>query len=131
MANPVKGEVALDLGDDGQFTLVMDMEALVEAESAYGKPLKALMADSVAGFVGASRALLFGALRTYHPKVTLRQASTLFQNHGEAVSEAMEKAATLAMPSEAGEPGKAARRAGANSGRNGAKQGSSRKRSGG
>ena len=44
MANAIKGEVPLNLSDGRNLTLIMDMEALVEAESAYGKPLAQMIA---------------------------------------------------------------------------------------
>ena len=73
--NPVKGEVPLKLSDGREFVLVLDFEALVEAESAYGKPLAQVMADAATGFVGATRALLYGALRAKHPAVTRPHSS--------------------------------------------------------
>lgn len=98
MANPVKGEVPLNLVDGRTFVLVMDMEALVEAEAAYGKPLAQVMADAAAGFVGASRALLYGALRAKHPTTSLREASALFASDSEAVGEALTAAVEAGFP---------------------------------
>lgn len=98
MANAIKGEVPLVLSDKRQFMLVMDMEALVEAESAYGKPLQKMMADAAQGFVGASRALLYGALRFKHPHLTLRDASDLFVSDADAVGDALSQAVELGFP---------------------------------
>ena len=102
MANPVKGEVPLNLSDGRSLTLVMDMEALVEAETAYGKPMAQMMQDAGQGFVGASRALLYGALRAKHPQLQLREASEMFATDGEAVAEAIGTAVERAFPEVAG-----------------------------
>ncbi len=123
MSNPIRGETPLKLGDGREFTLVLDFEALVEAESAYGKPLAVLMSDAGAGFVGASRALLFGALRTKHPGVSLRDASAILQTDGDTVGTALTLAADAAFP----DAGKAEGKEGKNppgraSGRSGAKR---------
>jgi hypothetical protein len=98
MANIVKGEAPLKLKDQREFVLVMDMEALVEAESAYGKPLQKMMVDASQGFVGASRALLYGALRAKHPMVTLRDASAIFMTDPDAAGEALTKAVEAGFP---------------------------------
>ena len=122
MPNPIKGEVPLKLSDGRDFVLVLDMEALVEAESAYGKPLPQMMSDASQGFVGAVRAMLYGALRTKQPRVTLGEASAMFISDPEAVSAALEQAATLAFP-QAAEGGESAnpRPRGKTSGASGAK----------
>lgn len=121
--NPIKGEVPLKLSDGREFTLVLDFEALVEAEAVYGKPLARVMADASAGFVGASRALLYGALKAKHPATTLRDASALFLGHAGAVSEALESAATAAFPDSASAEGNVGKPSppGRRSGRSGAK----------
>lgn len=98
MANPIRGEIPLKLSDGRSLVLVMDMEALVEAEAAYGKPMAGMMADAGAGFVGASRALLFGALRTKHPEVTLREASAIMASDGEAAAAALSAAVEAGFP---------------------------------
>jgi hypothetical protein len=100
MPNPLKGETPLKLGA-GEFVLVLDHEALIEAESLYGKPLAMLMADATLGFAGACRALLYGALRAHHPQVTAREASTLFLENSDAVSAALAEAAEAAFPKSA------------------------------
>lgn len=134
MPNVLKGEVALDLGEAGSFTLVLDHEALIEAESAYGKPLAHLMADATLGFVGACRSLLYGALRAHHPKVTRKDAAALFLENSDEVSAALAEAAEAAFPKavegkDDKNPPKA--QAGKTSGNSGAKSASTRKASGG
>lgn len=128
MANPVKGETALTLADGQSVTLVMDFDALVEAEQAYGKPLAAMMADAQAGYVGALRALLFGAMRAHHPDKTLRDASAIFMHNQEGVAGALMRAVELGFPDQAKRGGtvgngEAQRRAGKPSGASGAKPG--------
>ncbi len=122
MANPLIGQTPLKLKDGREFILVLDMEAMVEAEGAYGKPMSKLMADASAGFVGAVRATLYGALRAKHPTITLRDASAMFQSDGERVEEAMERAAEAAFPdAEPSEGKESANPPGKRSGRSGAK----------
>lgn len=130
--NPIKGEVPLVLSDGRTFTLLLDMEALVEAETAYRKPMARMMADAAEGFVGATRAMLYGALRAKHPTITLRDASTMFQTDADAVADALERAVTASHPaSEGGEGKDSPNPPGKPSGANGAKPASTRKRSGG
>lgn len=121
--NPIKGEVPLKLPDGREFTLVLDMEALVEAEGAYGKPLARMMADAQLGFVGAIRAMLYGALRYRHPSVTLREASEMFVGYRDEISAALENATLAAMPEdkEGANPPRAKAPRGKRSGGSGAK----------
>ncbi len=125
MGNPIKGETSLVLGDGREFTLVLDMEALVEAEGIYGKPLAKLMSDAAAGFMGATAALLQGAASRNH-SMRRSEALEILRVEGEAVAEALARASAAAFPDEtkagnAKAPAK--KRAGKTSGRNGAKQG--------
>ena len=124
MANAVKGETTLTLSDDRELTLVLDMEALVQAEGAYGKPLAGLMHDASEGFFGASRAMLWGALRRKHPGVSLAECSTIFAENMESVGAALEKAADLAFPNKTeGKSGNVkSRQRGKSNGGNGAKR---------
>lgn len=123
MANSVKGEVVLNLHDGRALTVVMDFDALVEAESVYGKPLQQLMTDAQAGFMGAVRALLVGGLRTHHPELTVKDASVMLQTDAATVTSALAEAADAAFPKADGSavedkdganpPGKASGRSGA------------------
>lgn len=122
MASALNGEVALTINDE-EHTLVLDFEALIAAEGAYGKPLAVLTSDAEMGFVGALRCLLYGALRRHHPNVTIEAAGQMIMADGKAVDGALEAAARLAYPEEDKKPGKAPRQRGTRSGRNGAKQG--------
>ncbi len=124
MANRIKGEVSLKLEDGREFILVADMEALVEAEGIYGKPLGETMADAARGFVGASRAMLYGALRAKHPDITLREAADMLATDSTEVSERLAEAADKAFPDAKGKAGNApSRKAGKRSGSSGAKRG--------
>lgn len=132
MTNAVKGQVSQKLGDGRSYTLVLDFEGLVEAESAYGKPLAVLTVEMGLGFLGAIRAMLYGALRAHHPELTLKAVGALVQADTKAAEAAIEAAAKAAYPDEAeGKKGANPPRRGTSSGRNGAKPGSTRTDSGG
>lgn len=118
----------LKLKDKREFVLVLDFEALVAAETAYGRPLAQTLADAKAGFVGATRSLLYGTLQENHGDLTLQDATAIFMLDGDAVSSALEAATTAAYPAPAAAEdkkagkGKPARRPrGKTSGRSGAK----------
>lgn len=129
--NPIKGEAPLILSDGREFTVILDFEALVEAETLYGKPLPVLMAHAASGFVGAVRAMLFGALRARHPDITAVETAEIVMLEMEAVGEALKAATENGFPSSEGKKSGNAPQAGKTSGRNGARQGSTRKASGG
>ena len=134
MPNALKGETPLKLADGREFVLVLDHEALIEAESLYRKPLPMLMSDAAQGFAGACRALLYGALRAKHPTVTASEASALFFENMDEAGAALAAAAEAGFPKpEEGKRDPHPRRApqaGKNSGRNGVNAGSTRKPSG-
>jgi hypothetical protein len=125
MANMLKGEVPLAIKDGPQLTLVFDHECMIEAESTYGKPLHVLLKEASAGFIGATRALLYGALRAKHPEITLGEVAELIFAHTGPIGDALAKAVELSMPPAA--PGstegkaKPRRRVGKTSGASGAK----------
>lgn len=135
MSNLLKGEAPLILADKRAFTLVFDMDALIEAESAYGKPMHKLAADASAGFLGAMRAMLYGAMRARHPDVSLEDVSQIILEDTLSVTTALTKALELSMPKpgKQGAAGNArpAPQPGKTSGASGAKRSSTRKRSGG
>lgn len=126
MTNPVKGEAQLKLADGREFTLTLDFEGLVQAETAYGKPLPKLMSDAAAGFVGAARALLWGALRAKHPGISLADASAMFMTDMDTVTVALDAAVEISFPdqsnAESTEGKKGAHPRGKTSGGSGAKQ---------
>lgn len=129
----MRGEVPVRLADGRALTLVLDFEGLVAAEALYGKPVAMLIVDAAQEFLGAVRALLYGALRAKHPELTPADAGAIIQSDGDRISAALESATQRAFP----EPGEAEgkeggnpRKAGTRSGRSGAKRGSTPKASG-
>jgi hypothetical protein len=127
MTNPLKGEGRLILEDGRTFTLVLDFDGLIAAEQAYGKPMQQLLAEANQGFMGAIRAILWGALQRHHPQLTLGDAGQLMLDQQQAVMAAVEVAIMAGLPdpgAEGDNPGNASRRpAGRRSGRSGAKRG--------
>lgn len=121
MANPVKGQAPLVLTDGREFKLVLDMEAMVEAESRYGKPLAKLMTDAREGFMGALAALLMGALSRFHPNLTRSEALDLIRTDADKVTDSLTAAAEAAFP-EATEGNGEGPPSGKTSGGSGAKQ---------
>lgn len=130
--NPVKGEAPLTLNDGREYTLVLDFNAMVEAEAVYGKPLPKLLSDMNSGFIGAFRALLFGTLRRDYPDITAVEASDILMSDLAAVGTALSAVTAAAFPNAEGKKSGKVGPSGItkNSGPNGAKQGSTRKRSG-
>lgn len=130
MVNHLKGEAPLKLSDGREFVFLLDFDALVEAESAYGKPLPRLMADASQGYVGAVRALLLGGLRRHHPDFTTDEATAIILTDFEAVATGMMAAVEAAFPKAEGKKPGNAGQTGPTSGRAGVKQASTRKPSG-
>lgn len=132
--NPIKGEASLKLSDGREYVLVLDFEALVEVETLTGKPAPQVMSEFSQGFVGAVRALLFGALRRRHPDITAVEVGEMIVSDTDAVTLAMVTAVGSSMPkpAEGKESGKARSGPGTtkSSGRNGAKPVSTPKPSG-
>lgn len=129
MTNPIKGEVPVRLSDGRELTLVLDMEALVAAEAAYGKPMSKLMADALEGFMGALGALMQGALARHQPRMTRGEALSLLTSDEGVVTEALGRAAEVAFPEVKG-GNVVAPPDGKNSGSSGSRRGSNRKASG-
>lgn len=123
MTNRVRGEEALRLKDGREFTLVLDFEAMVAAESSYGQPIGVLLQHWSSGFLGAMRCMLFGALRSNHADLSLEDAGAIVEADAEAVNKALAAVETgsRAKTTEDKKPGN--RRRGKTSGRNGAKRG--------
>lgn len=126
MANPVKGETPLVLADGREFTLVLDMEAMLSVEDTMGKPLPKVMAMAAEGFMTATAAIAQSAFALHHPEVGRADVLKMMQSDNVALTEALSKASDAAFGS--GEPGnaeapKAKPRRGKTSGRSGAKPG--------
>lgn len=131
MTNPLKGEARLQLNDGRSLALVLDFDGLIAAEQAYGKPLARLMAEAGEGFMGALRAILWGALQRHHADMTMAEVGEIMLGSQQSVMAAVESAIDASMPasgsasgSEGDNAGNAGNRpAGKRSGRSGAKRG--------
>jgi hypothetical protein len=126
MTNPIKGEAALVLADGRQFTLVLDMEALLGVEEATGKPLPQVMAMAGSGFMSAMAAIAQAAFARHHPDVARADVLAIMQTDQQALTDALSKAsdAGFLQPSAGGKgAAPAARPGGKSSGRSGSKRG--------
>lgn len=124
--NPVKGETALTLKDGREFTLVLDMEAMLSIEDATGKPLPKVMAQAVEGFMTATAAIAQAAFALHHPDITRSDVLKILHSDQDALTDALGKAADLAFPQAQAGNGKAPKAKtprGKTSGRSGAKRG--------
>lgn len=130
MLNPVKGEVPLKLKDGRSLVLLLNFSGLVAGEAAYGQPLHILGLHVAAGFAGAYRAMLFGALQRHHPDIDLDAAGEIFAENDVAVRKALIAADKAAYPDPTGDKKPGNRRPGNSSGRSGAKPSSRPKASG-
>lgn len=88
MANPERGEIALTIGDR-VYTLVTDFNARCEVEALFQTDDKPFGYEKVALFAASYssthlRAIVWGALRRYHPEITLVQAGELILEAGGA-----------------------------------------------
>lgn len=98
MANPLRGQAAFDV-DGEAYTLVMDVNALAEAEDALGMDIDLILAKYGQGTsVRLVRALVWAGLREKHP-CSIEQAGKLVSGAGFLVAKAvLEKALLNAMP---------------------------------
>lgn len=98
MANPLRGEAALEV-DGQQLTLVIDINALCEAEEALGLDVDLMLAKYAAGTsVRMVRALVWAGLQARHP-CTLDEAGGIVSRAGFLPAKAaLEKALKAAMP---------------------------------
>lgn len=100
--NPMRGEAPLEV--DGQrYTLVMDYNALVEAEDAADKPFPELMRQASAQRIGAVRALFYASLRRHHKLISLSEAGDILSQDAEGVAEALAVAIACAFPDDTGD----------------------------
>jgi hypothetical protein len=80
------------LKDGRDLSLDFGLEALIAAEAAYGQPAAKLMFDASEGFIGAVRALIYGALRAKHPGITLTEAGEIWRSDKAAIEKALAEA---------------------------------------
>lgn len=123
-ANKVKGETPLVLSDGREFTLVLDMEAMLSVEDSTGKPLPKVMAQAGEGFMSATAAIAQAAFARHHPEVTRSDVLGIMQSDSNALTDALGKAADAAFPKAEAGNAKApkANQRGKTSGRSGAKR---------
>jgi hypothetical protein len=80
------------LKDGRELSLDFGLEAIIAAESAYGQPAAKLMFDASEGFIGAMRALIYGALRGKHADITLSEAGEIWRSDKAAIEKALAEA---------------------------------------
>lgn len=101
MANPIKGELEFAVEDE-TYTIVLDANALCEAEAITGLSTPDLINQAGRKFVNAQRALLWGGLRRHHDGLSLADAGDIIAHLGLAgVDDVLGRAIQLAWP----EPG--------------------------
>lgn len=76
MANPLKGETAIDIGGVS-YTLKLSYNSLCEAETQSGKTSTELMGELEGGSMTAIRLLFWASLLASSPKMTISQAGDL------------------------------------------------------
>lgn len=105
MANPHRGEVDLVTGET-TYKLRLSINAMAEIETLLGLSMGQVEQRMSAGSVLAFRGLLWGSLREFHPKVTLKEAGDLIEAVGlPMITERLTMALTLAFPEAQGAPG--------------------------
>lgn len=101
MANPLRGSVALQVGDRA-YTLSFSINALCELEEHMEQPI-AQIATALAKpdqiRLGAVRALVWAATRDHHPEIDLKAAGDVIDAAGvQQVMPVIGKAFQLAFP---------------------------------
>src|SRR5690606_20676187 len=103
MANPYRGSVALQVGDQA-YTLSFSVNALCELEDLLEMSVAkvgAIMNDPEGVRMTTVRALVWGALRDHHSEIDLKGAGDIASTAGiPACMEAIGKAFRLAFPRE-------------------------------
>lgn len=96
MANPLRGEVPFQI-DGKTYRLKWATNAICEFEDLMGGGLPTL--GPMATSVKALRAMVWAALREFHPEITLKQVTEWFDVYGiELFLEPIKKAMELANP---------------------------------
>lgn len=107
MANPARGEVALQAGDR-TWTLDLSFNALCEIEDHFGKTITEV-AQMLANPSGASaktiRAVVWAGLQEHHPGTDLKEAGRVISEAGiEATMAAVTRAFQVSAPEAKGDP---------------------------
>jgi hypothetical protein len=100
MANPLRGEVDLVVGDR-TYTLRFRNNAQAEVTNLLGMGLNSVLSAMAPGDLrpDVMRAVVWASLREHHPKITLLDVSDLIDEAGQnAVLTAMGEAFSLAFP---------------------------------
>lgn len=123
MANPIKGEVELKLSNGRKLVLIGDFQSRVEAEHVYGKPYLKIIEDAQQEYFGAIAALFYGMLKRRQPNATMDDVGRLFDEEGQSITDAIERAmeAAASKREDGDGPNPPKRQRGKNSGRNGAR----------
>lgn len=122
MANSLKGETPLVLADGREFTLVLDMEALLSVEDLTGKPMQKVMAQAGEGFMTAVAAIAQAAFSRKHPDVTRADVLDIMLSDRDTLDAALGVAADSAFSKVAPGNAPAPKSRGKTSGRSGAKR---------
>jgi hypothetical protein len=104
MANPMRGEGEVRIGERS-FRLVIDINALIEAEDAARMDMQALLGEFEQGrSLKPLRALFWAALRKHHADVHLVEAGELLSEAGlKAVAEPISKLLVAVFPAPSGD----------------------------
>ncbi|RUT32644.1 hypothetical protein EMQ25_05725 [Arsenicitalea aurantiaca] len=112
MANPIKGEVELEAGDQ-VYTLRLSVNAIVELEDALGIGINQIagkFSDTANMRLGDWRTMLWAALRDRHPETSMEMAGDVLTEAGvPAVVAALGQAMQLAFPTAKKEPDRPSR----------------------
>ena len=126
MANAVKGETSLDIEGVGSYVLALPFGSRAAAEEKAGVPFHEIGERAQRGFHSAIATIVWAALIKHQPDMTIEDVEVLLDDHAEAFTEAVQRAAGAAeiqqKPGNAKAP-KAKSQAGKTSGRSGAKRG--------
>ena len=106
MANPHRGDVDLVAGDK-TYRLRLDINAIAELEDHTGKGINQIaeeLADPATMRIGMARAVFWGATRSTHPEITIKDAGVIMTDAGFADAiDAINTAFVRAFPDMAGE----------------------------
>ncbi len=84
MANMGKGEASFTTSDGQKLTLVVDFNALAEAEHAVNMGANDILAGLSKGRIKAMQGITLGALAARHPGMRLDDVNTLLQHDDDA-----------------------------------------------
>jgi hypothetical protein len=99
MANLQRGEASFTTSAGQTLTLVVDFNALAEAEYAVDMGANEILAGLGKGRIKAMRAITLGALSRRHPELGMDDVDLLLQgDDGAPLAEALMKAVTAAFP---------------------------------